>query len=111
MSKFLKIEKELAELLGYTLVHHWPNGLLTGKPETYHTVINLPHWTQDNAACFELMCEHDINVDMLTTFVITCNNSSSVLLNASVNYKDYANKQEAMRMAICLAVIAKLKEN
>ena len=112
MNALQQLEKTLAELLGWTNLEYyeWPIDKLTGTPpdkrgETWH----LPRWTADDAAAFQLIVEHDVDVNHWEDWAV----NTYINFNAQGNlceYKDYASKAEALRVSIVASVIMKLKE-
>jgi hypothetical protein len=99
------LDKHLAELLGWEGLHTYMGELL-GYSKT-SSLLEVPRWTADNGACFELMVGQVISFKDNVTHV-----KLSVRAYEWIIYEDYKNhtsKEEAVRVAIVKAVIAKLE--
>jgi hypothetical protein len=110
MSDLQRLEKSLAELLGWTHIQG-----STGCHPVYTTFREkLPRWTADDAAAFQLLVEYDIFLDENHMFG-KCTRGDHVGEWSYANcYKPedgtsyYPDKATAVRVAIVKAVIAKL---
>ncbi len=113
MNKYIEADKDLAELLGWTeieVIHSDSLDIdyLQGIDPAGRKYQEVWHWTRNNAAAFELMCEYGIDVEHYSCFV----KATNYWFEGEYEVEDYDNhesKQAAARFAIVQAVIAKLK--
>lgn len=118
MDKYLALEKQLAELLGWKLklVGDVPTGWLD-PAGNYHPVI--PNWCRYWSACGPLMVEHDIEIqyasnsnDMYATHDVKAVRNigamGGIYLAFHAKYADHPDKDTAVRFAVVQAVIDKL---
>jgi hypothetical protein len=96
------LDERLAELLGWEGLHTYMGDLL-GYSKT-NSILEVPRWTADNGACFELMVEHSLEIIQYVDGVSARNRYPS-----SEMYTDHPTKEEAVRVAIVKAVITKLE--
>ena len=105
--KCLALDKELAELLGWAATPYHdrddPNKPMYKVPG--NLVYQVPCWTLDDAEAFRLMVEHNIELDILDTFI-------SYFLSGQKYYvEDFPSKIAAVRYAIVQATINKLSQS
>src|SRR5687768_10174244 len=108
MLSYTKLEKELAELLGWTNISE---SAKWGKPPNTPGIQSspLPHWCSYDAAAFQLMEEHRVEIHYCEDWAV----STYIKGNCSGVHCDYAafpTKADALRCAIVESVIMKLKE-
>lgn len=103
MNKYLEAEKKLAELLGLA----WTN----------HGAFPELHWTRDNAAAFNLMIEHGLDVDcasgdnVYVAYSLKKGYTYEPVPAASEEYANHPDHDAAVRYAIVMTVIAKLEKD
>ena len=100
----LQLDKELAELLGWTNV---ADSCKYGKPpnQTEYSSCPIQRWTQNDAEAFRLMVEYNVELEMFDAFV------SDFRTGPNYYYAEFPNKQSTVRFAIVQAVVNKLKGN
>lgn len=112
----LEINKQLAELLGWTKIFCTGNALLgtppDGEPECRSQAL-VPDWTVDWKFCGPLMstyrCFPGINPDYeFQIDVFACYGTSKTLVTI-IDVRDFSDLDTATRVSICLGVIQKLK--
>jgi hypothetical protein len=100
IAKYIEAEKRLAELL-------------LGSPgispiDGQRFKDDRPKWACDNAAAFELMVEHDVELDIGVGSEV--HSSCPEMRNYLTTYiGDHPDKKAAVRFAIVRAVITKLE--
>lgn len=109
MNKYLKAERELALLLGWTALQD-ANGALVGTPPQGYPECRgqamVPSWARDNGAAFGLMVNHGIEVRNDFDGYWVMGNGFSY----SESFSDHESKEHCLRYAIVQAVIEKLKD-
>lgn len=117
----INLDKELAELLGWKIIterltsfpnvgvvykHCFISGINPNYP--YGDNFELPCWTQNDAAAFQLMVEHEIDV-MNYHEGMAALDTDYPDTQCGVLFKDFPSKQDCVRFAIVHAVVNKLK--
>lgn len=104
------LDKELAELLGWTCVYLHNNGKLVGTIPNHSCDAVIDRWTLDDGAAFRLMCEHNIDMGCDTQedyFVGDAEDTKRM----QFRWDSLEHKIQDIRVAIVQATINKLKGN